>query len=158
MPPRAETGIYLDYAATTPVDPAVARVMNGFLTVGGAFGNPASVTHRFGQTAAEAIERARGEVSELLSSRPEEIIWTSGATEAINLALKGSAMARWNCGRHIVTSLLEHRAVLDSAKWLESKGFEIGYVEPDNEGVITPSSPCEGAAAGHQRRVPHAGQ
>ena len=132
-----EAGIYLDYAATTPVDPRVARVMNDFLTVAGVFGNPASATHRFGQAAAEAVETARREVSELLSSRPEEIVWTSGATEAINLALKGAAMARRDRGRHIVTSPLEHRAVLDSAKWLESQGFEIGYVEPDSEGVIT---------------------
>ena len=89
-----EAGIYLDYAATTPVDPRVARVMNDFLTVEGAFGNPASATHSFGQSAAEAVEQARREVSEFLSSKPEEIVWTSGATEAINLALKGAAMAR----------------------------------------------------------------
>ena len=127
--PRVGAGIYLDYAATTPVDPAVARTMSGFLTMDGTFGNPASVTHGFGQAAADAVESARREVAALVSSRPEEIIWTSGATEAINLALKGSALARRERGRHIVTSPLEHRAALDSAEWLESQGFEIDYVE-----------------------------
>ena len=136
----AETSIYLDYAATTPVDPAVARVMSDFLTIDGAFGNPASATHVFGQAAAEAVESARREVAALLSSKPEEIIWTSGATEAINLALKGGSLARRSRGGHVVTSPLEHKAVLDSAGWLESQGFEIGYVEPDHEGAITPEN------------------
>ncbi len=135
--PLVGAGIYLDYAATTPVDPAVARAMSGFLTMDGTFGNPASVTHGFGQAAADAVENARREVAALVSSRPEEIIWTSGATEAINLALKGSALARRERGRHIVTSPLEHRAVLDSAEWLESLGFEIGYVELDDHGRVT---------------------
>lgn len=135
--PLVSAGIYLDYAATTPVDPAVARVMSDFLTVDGAFGNPASVTHSFGKAAAEAVENARREVAALVSSRPEEIIWTSGATESINLALKGAALARRDRGRHIITSPLEHRAVLDSAKWLESQRFEIGYVKPDGDGEIT---------------------
>ena len=135
--PAVGTGIYLDYAATTPVDPAVARVMNGFLTMDGTFGNPASVTHSFGQTAAAAVENARREVAALVSSRPEEIVWTSGATEAINLALKGSALARRARGRHIVTSPLEHTAVLDSADWLESQGFSIGYVELADCGGVT---------------------
>lgn len=134
----ADIGIYLDYAATTPVDPAVARVMNDFLTIDGVFGNPASVTHSFGHVAADAVESARQEVAKLVSSGPEEIVWTSGATEAVNLALKGAALARRDRGRHIVTSPLEHMATLDSARCLESQGFEIGYVEPDNEGIITP--------------------
>ncbi len=138
IPTCTETDIYLDYAATTPVDPAVARVMSDYLTVDGVFGNPASATHGFGQAAAETVERARREVSLLLSSMTEEVVWTSGATEAINLALKGTALARRSRGRHLVVSQLEHKAVLDSAKWLESQGFEIGYVEPDNEGPITP--------------------
>ena len=135
--PVVGNGIYLDYAATTPVDPAVARVMNGFLTMDGTFGNPASLTHSFGQTAAEAVENARREVAALVFSRPEEIVWTSGATEAINLALKGSALARRARGRHIVISPLEHKAVLDSTEWLESQGFEIGYVELDDHGGVT---------------------
>ena len=138
--PCDKTDIYLDYAATTPVDPAVVGVMIDFLTVDGVFGNPASVTHGFGQAAAEAVEGARREVAALLSSRAEEIVWTSGATEAINLALKGAAFARRSRGRHVVISPLEHKAVLDSAKWLELQGFEIGYVEPDSEGAITPEN------------------
>ena len=132
------TGIYLDYAATTPVDPIVARLMRGFLTECGIFGNPASTMHAYGASAAEAVEVARLEVADLLCSRPEEIVWTSGATEAINLALKGGALARRDRGRHIVTSPLEHRAVVDSAKWLESQGFELSYVEPGEDGEITP--------------------
>lgn len=132
-----EASIYLDYAATTPVDPAVACVMGAFLTVDGAFGNAASVTHGFGAAAAQAVEEARREVATLVSSTPEEVIWTSGATEAINLGLKGAAVARRDRGQHIVTSPLEHRAVLDSVKWLESQGFEIGYVEPDGDGEIS---------------------
>ena len=138
--PKAVNGIYLDYAATTPVDPGVASMMNRFLTVDGSFGNPASTTHGFGQTAADAVEHARREVAALLCSNPEEIVWTSGATEAINLALKGAAFARRGRGVHIVTSPLEHKAVLDSAGWLESQGFEIGCIEPDGEGAITPEN------------------
>ena len=129
--------IYLDYAATTPVDPAVAHAMNRFLTANGIFGNPASKTHGFGRAASEAVENARQEIAALLSSKPEEIIWTSGATESINLALKGAALARRDRGGHVVTSPLEHKAVLDSATWLESQGFEISYAEPDESGRIT---------------------
>lgn len=129
--------IYLDYAATTPVDPGVARTMSDFLAVDGAFGNPASTTHAFGHAAAAAVEHAREEVSSLLSSQPEEIIWTSGATEAINLALKGAAFARRNRGGHIVTSKMEHRAVLDSIAWLETQGFATSYIDPDETGIIT---------------------
>lgn len=129
--------IYLDYAATTPVDPAVARTMSDFLTVDGAFGNPASATHAFGHAASEAVERARGEVAALLSSQPEEVVWTSGATEAINLALKGAALARGDRGDHIVVSALEHRAVLDSTAWLETQGFAATRVKPDETGMIT---------------------
>ncbi len=134
---RPDGAVYLDYAATTPVDPAVACVMNDFLTVDGAFGNPASATHGFGREAAEAVERAREEVALLLCSRPEEIVWTSGATEAVNLALKGAALARRDRGDHVVTSPLEHRATLDSVAWLETLGFSVGYVEPDADGNVT---------------------
>ena len=133
-------GIYLDYAATTPVDPRVACVMNDFLTVDGVFGNPSSTTHGFGRAAAEAVENARCEVAALMSAKAQEIVWTSGATEAINLALKGSALACRGSGRHVVTSPMEHKAVLDSVGWLEAQGFEVGYVEPDGEGTITPES------------------
>ena len=135
-----DTDIYLDYAATTPVDPAVVRVMTGLLSEDGAFGNPASVSHGFGQAAAAVVECARRETAALLSSSPEEIVWTSGATEAINLALKGAAFARRSRGRHIVVSPLEHKAVLDSARWLESQEFEIDYVKLNNEGAITPAN------------------
>ena len=129
--------IYLDYAATTPVDPVVASAMSGFLTVDGIFGNPASKTHGVGRAAAEVVESVRQEIATFLSSKPEEIIWTSGATESINLALKGVALARRDRGDHIVVSPLEHKAVLDSAAWLESQGFEISYVVPDKTGRIT---------------------
>ena len=129
--------VYLDYAATTPVDPAVAVAMNDFLTADGAFGNPASETHAFGREAAEAVERAREEVALLLCSRPGEIVWTSGATEAINLALKGAALARRDRGGHVVTSPLEHRATLDSVAWLETRGFSVSCVEPDDSGNVT---------------------
>lgn len=135
-----DADIYLDYAATTPADPGVVRVMNDFLTADGVFGNPASVTHSFGRAAAEAVENARREVAALMSAEAEEIVWTSGATEAINLALKGAALACLGRGRHVVTSPMEHKAVLDSVGWLEAQGFEIGYVEPDGDGTITPES------------------
>lgn len=129
--------VYLDYAATTPVDPAVACAMNDFLTVDGTFGNPASATHAFGLEASKAVECAREEVALLLCSRPGEIVWTSGATEAINLALKGTALARRDRGGHIVTSPLEHRATLDSVAWLETRGFSVSCVEPDDSGNVT---------------------
>ena len=135
--PVDRDSIYLDYAATTPVDPVVASAMSGFLTVNGIFGNPASKTHGAGRAAAEVVESVRQEIASFLSSKPEEIIWTSGATESINLALKGAALARRDRGDHIVVSTLEHKAVLDSAAWLESQGFEISYVVPDKTGRIT---------------------
>ena len=156
--PLVDSGVYLDYAATTPVDPAVARVMTGFLTVDGAFGNPASVTHSFGRTAAEAVEGARREVAALVSSRPEEIVWTSGATESINLALKGSALARRDHGRHIVTSPLEHRAVLDSAEWLESEGFEDRLCRAGRSGQSNPEGPLASPSTRHGGRVSDARQ
>ena len=138
--PGAENGIYLDYAATTPVDPGVASLISRFLTTNGSFGNPASITHGFGKAAADTVEHARQQVAAFLFSEPEEIVWTSGATEAINLALKGAALARCGRGAHVVTSPLEHKAVLDSAGWLESQGFEITHVEPGGDGAITPDN------------------
>lgn len=131
-------GIYLDYAATTPLDPVVVRTMVGFLQAVDSFGNPASL-HSYGHIAAEAVERARTEVASLLTARPEEIIWTSGATEAINLAIKGATLARKDRRKHIVTSPLEHKAVLDTVDWLTTQGFQVSYVEPDETGVITPT-------------------
>lgn len=137
---RVRDAIYLDYAATTPVDSKVARAMGGFLTADGIFGNPASVTHGIGRTAMEAVESARRDVAALLSARPEEIVWTSGATESINLALKGAAQARRDSGAHVVVSTLEHKAVLDSAAWLETQGVSVGYAEPDGNGAISPEN------------------
>ena len=134
-----KSGIYLDYASTTPVDPAVAVSMSYFLGVDGIFGNPASGTHSYGHAAADAVGGAYHDVAALLCADPNEIIWTSGATESINLALKGTAFNFLGQSKHIVTSPLEHQAVLDSLKWLESQGFEIGFIEPDKTGMITPS-------------------
>ena len=128
--------VYLDYAATTPLDPEVARTMADFLATAGSFGNPAS-THAYGRVAADAVEDARAEVASLLLAAPEEVIWTSGATEAINLAIKGSALARRDLGNHIVTSPLEHKAVLATIDWLETQGFEVSQVQPDETGAIT---------------------
>lgn len=143
MPARplpAKGAVYLDYAATTPTDPSVVRVMNDFLMADGVFGNPASAVHGFGRAAMEAVEDARREVAKLLSSSPEEVIWTSGATESINLALKGVSLARRDRGNHIVVSALEHKAVLDSAAWLKTQGFSISYIKPDAMGTITPEN------------------
>ena len=136
--PATRKGVYLDYAATTPLDPEVVRTMVSFLQAADSFGNPASL-HSYGHIAAEAVERARAEVALLLAARPEEIIWTSGATEAINLAIKGAAFARQDRCKHIVTSPLEHKAVLDTVDWLATQGFQVSYVHPDETGVITPA-------------------
>ncbi len=138
VPGTAPSGpIYLDYAATTPVDPRVAGKMVGCLTMDGIFGNPASRSHRYGWRAEEAVESARRQVADLIGADPREIVWTSGATESNNLALKGVARANRQRGRHIVTSAIEHKAVLDSCKWLEGEGFEVTYLAPPADGVIT---------------------
>ncbi len=129
--------IYLDYAATTPVDPRVAAKMAECLTLDGNFGNPASRSHRYGWRAEEAVENARRQVADLIGADPREIVWTSGATESNNLALKGLALANRQRGRHIVTSAIEHKAVLDSCRWLEGEGFEVTYLQPPASGVIT---------------------
>ena len=113
--------------------------MLNFLDVTGVFGNPASRTHSFGWEAEESVEKSRGQVAELINAAPDEIIWTSGATESDNLAIKGVAYFHSNRGKHIVTSAIEHKAVLDSCKYLESQGFEVTYIKPNNEGVITPA-------------------
>ena len=130
--------VYLDYAATTPVDPEIVEEMVRFLGPDGVFGNPASRSHRFGWEAEEAIKKARQEVATLINAEPDEIIWTSGATESDNLAIKGVAHFYFNRGNHVVTSALEHRAVLDSCRHLENQGFDVTYIEPDTEGLITP--------------------
>lgn len=126
--------IYLDYAATTPVDPRVAQKMAHCLLVQGNFGNPASRSHVYGWRAEEAVENARVQVASLLQADPREIVWTSGATESDNLAIKGAAHGASR--RHIVTSRVEHKAVLDTCEFLESEGFEVTYLQPDAHGRI----------------------
>ena len=135
-----QSTIYLDYASTTPVDPRVAAKMMEFLTPEGEFGNPASRSHRFGWKADEAVEEARSHVANLVNCDPREIVWTSGATEADNLAIKGVARFYKSKGNHIITSKIEHKAVLDPCRQLEREGFEVTYLDPDESGVITPDS------------------
>ena len=128
--------IYLDYAATTPVDPRVARVMMACLTLEGDFGNPASRSHVFGWKAEEAVEQARRQVAALVNADPREIVWTSGATESDNLALKGVAHFYQKKGKHIITSKTEHKAVLDTCRQLEREGFEVSYLDPEANGLL----------------------
>ncbi len=128
--------IYLDNSATTPVDPRVAEVMMQYLTADTKFGNPASKSHAYGWEAEEAVENARREVAELIGADPKEIIWTSGATESDNLAIKGIAHFYKRKGKHIVTSAIEHKAVLDSCRHLEAEGYEVTYLEPEANGLI----------------------
>ncbi|WP_313683585.1 IscS subfamily cysteine desulfurase [Pantoea sp.] len=130
--------IYLDYAATTPADPRVAARMMQFLTLDGTFGNPASRSHRFGWQAEEAVDVARNQVAELVNADPREIVFTSGATEADNLAIKGAALSHQALGKHIITSQTEHKAVLDSCHQLEREGFEVTYLQPGHDGIVTP--------------------
>jgi cysteine desulfurase len=132
--------IYLDYAATTPVDPRVAKLMSHYLCNDGIFGNPASRSHIFGWKAEEAVETARQQVADLLGADPREIVWTSGATEADNLAIKGAAHFYQKKGKHIITSKIEHKAVLDTCRQLERAGFEVTYLDPQPNGITTPES------------------
>jgi cysteine desulfurase len=129
--------IYLDYAATTPLDPQVADIMSQFLTSKGTFANPSSL-HSFGQAAKAAIEQARATIACAIGAdNPQAIIFTSGATEANNLALKGAAQLYKARGKHIITSQIEHKSVLDSCQWLEKQGFRVTYLTPQANGVIT---------------------
>lgn len=128
--------IYLDYSATTPVDPRVASAMMECLTHEGNFGNPASRSHAFGWQAEEAVENARAQVAALVNADPKEIIWTSGATESDNLAIKGAAHFYSKNGRHIITLKTEHKAVLDTCRQLEREGFEVTYLEPQANGLL----------------------
>ena len=130
--------IYLDYASTTPVDPAVADKMLQFLTPSGQFGNPASRSHVFGWQAEAAVEDARNDVATLIGADPREIVWTSGATEANNLAIKGCAHFNQRKGKHVITSRIEHKAVLDTCRQLEREGWEVTYLDPDSNGLIQP--------------------
>ncbi|MBV1915413.1 MAG: IscS subfamily cysteine desulfurase [Pseudomonadales bacterium] len=132
--------IYFDYSATTPVDPRVAKLMGECLTLDGQFGNPASRSHRFGWQADQLIEAARRQVSDLVNCDPREIVWTSGATESDNLAIKGVAHFYHKRGKHIITSKIEHKAVLDSCRQLEAEGYEVTYLDPEPNGLVTPES------------------
>ena len=129
--------IYMDYASTTPVDPRVAKKISDHLTLDGNFGNPASRSHKFGWQAEEAVEEARSHVANLVNCDPREIVWTSGATEADNLAIKGIANFYQKNGKHIITSKIEHKAVLDPCRQLERDGFEVTYLDPNEGGLIT---------------------
>ena len=131
--------IYLDYAATTPVDPRVAERMAECLTRDGLFGNPSSM-HGPGRAARAAVEKARAQVAALINAGSPEIVWTSGATESDNLAIKGVARFYRDKGRHIITSRIEHKAVLDTCGQLEREGFEVTYLKPDRDGVIQPEA------------------
>lgn len=133
-----KTPVYMDYAATTPTDPAVVAVMTRYLGPDGVFGNPASRFHSFGQDAEDAVEQARLHVAGLINADPREIVWTSGATESDNLAIKGAVAARAERGGHVVTSAIEHKAVLDSCLHLERNGFDVTRIEPGADGLITP--------------------
>jgi cysteine desulfurase len=126
--------IYMDYSATTPVDPRVAQKMIPFLT--GQFGNPASRSHAFGWEAEKAVEEAREHVAALVNCDPKEIVWTSGATESINLALKGAAHFYKDKGKHLVTVMTEHKATLDTMRELERDGFEVTYLDVQPNGLV----------------------
>jgi len=127
--------IYLDYAATTPVDVRVAKAMLNYLTMDGTFGNPTSL-HEYGTAAKEAVETARKQVAELIQADPSEIIWTSGATEADNLALKGAAHLYQRKGKHIITLKTEHKAILDTCQHLEKEGYQVTYLFPESNGLL----------------------
>lgn len=129
--------IYLDYAATTPVDPRVAKKMCSYLTLeDGLFGNAASRSHAFGWKAEEAVDEARRNVAALINADPKEIVWTSGATESDNLAIKGAAHFYAKKGKHLITCKTEHKAVLDTCRQLEREGFEVTYLDPEENGLV----------------------
>lgn len=128
--------IYLDYAATTPVDPRVAEKMMQYLTMDGEFGNPASRSHRFGWHAEEAVEIARSQIADLVNADPREIVFTSGATESNNLAIKGAAQFYHKKGKHLITLKTEHKAVLDTMRALEREGFEVTYLDVEANGLV----------------------
>ncbi|GLS89996.1 cysteine desulfurase IscS [Psychromonas marina] len=130
--------IYLDYSATTPVDPRVAAIMMKYLTMDGEFGNPASRSHRFGWQAEEAVDVAREQIADLINADSREIVFTSGATESNNLAIKGAAHFYGKKGKHIITAKTEHKAVLDTCRQLEREGYEVTYLEPGSDGIVTP--------------------
>ncbi|MCH8105622.1 MAG: IscS subfamily cysteine desulfurase [Proteobacteria bacterium] len=128
--------IYLDNSATTPIDARVADKMAQYLTREGAYGNPASRSHEFGWKAEKAVDEARQQVADLINADPREIVWTSGATESDNLAIKGAAHFYSKRGKHIITVKTEHKAVLDTCRQLEREGFEVTYLDPEDNGMI----------------------
>ncbi|WP_417879438.1 IscS subfamily cysteine desulfurase [Vibrio sp.] len=128
--------IYFDYSATCPVDQRVAEKMVQFMTMDGTFGNPASRSHRFGWQAEEAVDHAREQIADILNADPREIVFTSGATESDNLAIKGAAHFYGKQGKHIITCKTEHKAVLDPCRQLEREGYEVTYLEPESSGLI----------------------
>ena len=128
--------IYLDYAATTPVDERVAKKMMEYMTKDGVFGNPASRSHKFGWEAEEAVDIARNQIADLIGADAREIVFTSGATESDNLAIKGAAHFYQTKGKHIITVKTEHKAVLDTCRQLEREGFEVTYLEPETTGLV----------------------
>ncbi|WP_206484285.1 IscS subfamily cysteine desulfurase [Thalassotalea sp. G2M2-11] len=128
--------IYFDYSATTPVDKRVAEKMMQYMTTDGFYGNPASRSHKFGWQAEEAVDIARNQVAELINADPREIVFTSGATESDNLAIKGVAHFYSKKGKHIITSKTEHKAVLDTCRELERQGYEVTYLDPEDNGLI----------------------
>lgn len=130
--------IYLDYSATTPVDPRVAEKMMQHLTIDGIFGNPASRSHRYGWQAEEAVDIARNQIASLVQADTREIIFTSGATESNNLALKGTAYPGRAKGHHIITAITEHKTIIDTCKQLEQEGFSITWLVPQANGIVTP--------------------
>ncbi len=132
--PRITIPIYLDNSATTPLDPRVVEAMLPWLTE--QFGNPASSSHAFGHAASRAVEAARAEVARLVNADPRDIVWTSGATESNNLAIKGAALAAQKRGRHLVTVQTEHKAVLDTMQWLEKQGFALTCLAPQKNGLL----------------------
>lgn len=128
--------IYLDYSATTPMDERVAKKMAEYLTIDGDFGNPASRSHEFGWISEKAVDTARQQVADLINADPREIIWTSGATESNNLAIKGAAHFYKKKGKHIITVKTEHKAVLDTCRQLEREGYEVTYLSPKDNGLL----------------------
>ncbi|NVJ66968.1 MAG: IscS subfamily cysteine desulfurase [Gammaproteobacteria bacterium] len=128
--------IYFDYAATTPIDPRVVDKMVQYMGVEGIYGNPASRSHKFGWAAEEAVDDARAHVADLINADPREIVWTSGATESDNLAIKGVAHFYQKKGKHIITVKTEHKAVLDTARQLEREGFEVTYMDVQEDGLL----------------------
>ena len=130
------TPVYMDYSATTPTDQRVADKMARYLTVDTAFGNPASNSHTFGWDADDAVKQARQDVADLINADSREIVWTSGATESDNLAIKGAAHFNTRKGKHIITMKTEHKAVLDTCRQLEREGFEVTYLDPKDDGLL----------------------